>query len=188
VLTEAARTHPDRTALVGYRRDGATVRRTYAEADADSHHAAEALASLGVGPGDVVAVMLANRVEYPALVYGINEVGAIYTGIPVAYRERQARAIVQHSQTRVLVISRSWHGADHLALSRLLRAAVPTLERVIVLDDGPDDLDDGEVAWSSRAEGPARTFEPLTPAISAISDSPPAPRASLATCLLRAQA
>jgi cyclohexanecarboxylate-CoA ligase len=35
---------------------------------------------------------------------------------------------------------------------------VPTLERVIVLD-GPDDLDDGEVAWSSRAEGPARTFE-----------------------------
>jgi cyclohexanecarboxylate-CoA ligase len=163
LLAESAAAHPDRMAVCGYRRGEGVVRRTYGQLDGDSRRAAAALAALGVGPGDVVAVMLANRVEYPTLVFAINEIGAVYTGIPVAYGELQARAILQHSGAKVLVIQRTWGSSDILALARSLRSAVPALERVIALDDGPEPLADGEVAWSGLAAEPGRSFPDPAP-------------------------
>ncbi|MDI3388547.1 AMP-binding protein [Streptomyces sp. B-S-A8] len=162
LLTEAAQKRPDRVALVGRRTDGSRVSRTYAQFDAGAHHAASVLASLGVGPGDSVVLMLPNWVEYPELVFGINELGAVYAGIPVAYGELQAAAIVRRSKARVLVIPRRWRSTEHLELSRRLRAGIPTLQHVIVLDDDGSDLREGESLWSSHADVPRRTFpEPV---------------------------
>ncbi|MBK1789036.1 AMP-binding protein [Prauserella cavernicola] len=158
VLSEVAAEHPDRTALVGYRTNGPVVRQTYREFDAAAHHAASALASLGVGKGDAVVLMLPNWIEYAALVYGINELGAIYAGVPVAYGERQAAAILRRSKAKVLVIPRSWRSTGHLELSRTLRAELPELETVVVLDDDPEGLREGEVLWSSLADVPVREF------------------------------
>src|SRR5258706_3704741 len=84
VLSEVAAMHPDRDALVGYRSDGAIVRWSYNDLDQRANHVASVLAEMGVVPGDCVAVMLPNWIEYGALIFGINELGAVYTGIPVA--------------------------------------------------------------------------------------------------------
>jgi cyclohexanecarboxylate-CoA ligase len=157
LLTEAAAAHPDRIALIGRRRHAARVSRTYAEFDRNAHHAASVLASLGVGPGDGVVVMLPNCVEYPEIVFGINEAGAVYSGIPVAYGEREAAAILRRSKAKVLIIPRDWHGGRHLELSRRLRAHIPTLRHVVVLDDEAD-LDEGESRWSDHAAVPDREF------------------------------
>ncbi|TCI96386.1 AMP-binding protein [Aeromicrobium sp. IC_218] len=156
LLTEAATTHPDRAALVGRRSDGTRVTRTYAEFDANAHHAAAVLSSLGVGTGDAVVVMLPNWVEYPELVFGINELGAIYAGIPVAYGELQAAAILRRSKAKVLVIPRRWRSTEHLELSRRLREQIPTLRHVVLLDDDASDLREGESLWSSHADVSAR--------------------------------
>lgn len=162
LLTEAARAHPDRVALVGHRTHGARVSRTYAEFDAGAHHAASVFASLGVGQGDAVVLMLPNWAEYPEMVFGINELGAVYAGIPVAYGERQAAAILRRSKAKVLVIPRRWRSTEHLELSRKLRTEIPTLQHVIVLDDDGSDLREGESLWSSHADVPTRTFpEPV---------------------------
>ncbi|MEF9907740.1 AMP-binding protein [Streptomyces sp. P9-A2] len=162
LLTEAAQAHPDRAALVGHRTGGDRVSRTYAEFDANAHHAASVFASLGVAQGDAVVLMLPNWVEYPEMVFGINELGAVYAGIPVAYGERQAAAILRRSKAKVLVIPRRWRSTENLELSRRLRAEIPTLEHVIVLDDDASDLRDGESLWSSHAGIPTRTFpEPV---------------------------
>jgi cyclohexanecarboxylate-CoA ligase len=158
LLTEAARSHPDRTALVGRRSDGLRVVRTYSEFDRNSHRAASVLASLGVDAGDAVALMLPNWVEYPELVFGINEVGAIYVGIPVSYGELQAAAILRRSKARVLVIPRRWRHAELLELARRLRRDVPTIERVIVLDDDDAELREGESLWSHHSGVPVRSF------------------------------
>ncbi|MEZ7005925.1 AMP-binding protein [Streptomyces sp. AD55] len=159
LLTEAARHHPDRVALVGHRTHGDRVSRTYAEFDAGAHHAANVFASLGVGRGDAVVLMLPNWVEYPEMVFGINELGAIYAGVPVAYGERQAAAILRRSKAKVLVVPRRWRSTDHLTLARALRAEIPTLRHVVVLDDGDGaDLREGESLWSSHAGVPDRTF------------------------------
>ncbi|MCL3819393.1 AMP-binding protein [Aeromicrobium sp. zg-Y869] len=147
----------------GYRRGADPVVRTYAELDDDSHRIALGLAGLGVGHGDVVAVMMSNRAEYPAAVFGINEVGAVYTGIPVAYAELQARAILEQSRASVLLVQASWGSTDLLELSRRLRAAVPTLRWVVVLDETDGPLDAAELSWidlTSSSDGALPAVDP----------------------------
>ncbi|MGE2715470.1 AMP-binding protein [Mycolicibacterium litorale] len=154
LLTEAADMYPDRPALVGRRTDGRRITRTYREFDRNAHHAANVFASVGVGTGDAVVLMLPNWVEYAEMVFGINEIGAIYAGIPVAYGEQQAAAILRRSKAKVLVIPRRWRSNEHLELSRKLRAQIPTLRHVLVLDDDDRDLRAGESLWSSHAAAP----------------------------------
>ncbi|MEV4734754.1 AMP-binding protein [Saccharopolyspora sp. NPDC049426] len=163
VLSETADKYPDRTALVGYRSDGPVVQQNYREFDTAARRAASALASIGVGKGDAVALMLPNWIEYAALLFGINEIGAIYTGIPVAYGERQAAAILRRSKAKVLVIPRVWRSTDHLRLSRALRTELPDLEKVVVIDDDPTGLQSSEMLWSSFADVSQYEFEPPGP-------------------------
>lgn len=159
LLTQAAEEHPHRAALVGRRSHGDRITRSYREFDSNAHHAASVLASLGVGPGDAVVLMLPNWVEYAELVFGINEIGAVYTGIPVAYGENQAAPILRRSKAKVLVIPRRWRSNAHLELSRTLRAEIPTLEHVIVIDDDPTGLREDESLWSDHADVAPRKFE-----------------------------
>ena len=154
LLSDAAQAHPDRLALVGHRSTGDRVTRTYAELDRGAHHAANVLAALGVRSGDAVVVMLPNWVEYPELVFGINEIGGVYAGIPVAYGEMQAAAILRRSKAKVLVIPRRWRSGLHLELSRTLRAQIPTIEHVIVVDEDGAGLLEGESLWSSHVSVP----------------------------------
>ena len=162
VLRDVAATYPAREALVGYRSDGTTPRLTYRELDRAATHAASALAHLGVGPGDGVAVMLPNWIEYATLIFGINEIGAIFTGIPVNYGERQVAPILHRCRPKVLVIPRRWRGVEHLEALRRMRHEVPGLQLVVVDEDGSD-LGTGEVLWSSLSDVSIRSFEPVNP-------------------------
>lgn len=158
LLTETATTYPNREALVGYREGAEPIRQTYADLDMAAHHVASVLDAIGVGQGDTVVLMLPNWVEYAAFVFGINEIGAIYSGIPVAYGERQAAAVLRRSKAKVLVIPRSHRSTQHLDLSRRLRAEIPTLEHVIVLDEDDSDLEPQESLWASHDGVPTKTF------------------------------
>jgi cyclohexanecarboxylate-CoA ligase len=157
-LTDAAKEVPDREAVVGYRSGGDPVRWTYRTLDEQAHHAATVLDHLGVGQGDAVALMLPNWVEYAALVFGINELGAIYAGIPVAYGDNQALAILRRSKAKVVVVPRAWRSNKHLEVVRRLRAELPHLEHVVVLDDDGSDLGEGEHLWSSFADLATQSF------------------------------
>ncbi|WP_081654987.1 AMP-binding protein [Amycolatopsis orientalis] len=159
VLRDAAAAVPDREALVGYRSDGTTPRWTYRDFDREATLAASALAGLGVEAGDAVAVMLPNWIEYGALIFGINELGAVYTGIPVAYGARQAEAILRRSKAKVLVIPVRWRGNEHLELARELHASIPSLEKVVVLGDDSAELGPDAVRWRDLPAVP-REFPP----------------------------
>jgi len=163
ILADAAGEHPDRVALIGYRGKDRSRRMTYRELDDAASQVSSALAAIGVGQGDVVALMLPNWVEYCSLVFGINEIGAVYTGIPVSYGELQVQAIVRRSKAKVLVIPRSWRGVDHLALAGRLRAQNPALEHIVVVDDEATGLGPGEHTWESFIDVPRRTFDPPAP-------------------------
>ena len=162
VLRDVAARNPDREALVGYRSDGTLPRLTYREFDRAASHAASVLAHLGVGPGDGVAVMLPNWIEYATLIFGINEIGAVYTGVPVTYGERQVAPILRRAKPKVLVIPRRWRSVEHVQVFRRLRQEMPALQLVIVDDDGSD-LEPGEFLWSSLSEVPIRSFEGVSP-------------------------
>jgi cyclohexanecarboxylate-CoA ligase len=169
VLTEVAAQHPGRTALIGRRLDGGRSSMTYQEFDRETSRTAAGLARLGIAAGDVAAIMMPNGVEYPCFLFALNEIGAIYTGIPVAYGERQAAAIIRNSGASTLIIQRSWRSADCLALARKLRATVPCLRRIVIVGEdggtarGDGDLADDEVRWSGGEEPGPSKFAPPAP-------------------------
>ncbi|MDF1704911.1 MAG: AMP-binding protein [Aeromicrobium sp.] len=154
ILSEAAQREPDRLALVGRRSNGQRPTRTYAELDVTAHTAANALASLGVGHGDAVVVMLPNWIEYAEIVFGVMEIGAMYAGVPVAYGPLQAAPILRRSKAKVLVVPRRWRSNENLELARELRREIPTLESIVVVDDEAEGLGDGEHRWSDLLDAP----------------------------------
>lgn len=70
------RERPNRVALICGER-----RLTYAELNERSSRAANALADLGIGAGDRIAVLLKNSVEFYEIVYGAAKVGATVVGL-----------------------------------------------------------------------------------------------------------
>ncbi|HRN28212.1 MAG TPA: AMP-binding protein [Terrimesophilobacter sp.] len=144
LLSEAAALAPDNVAVVGRTAEGARHQLTYAELDDAAHRLAASLAALGLKAGDTVAVMLPNGVEYPALAFAINEIGAVYTGIPVAYGERQAAPILERSRASMLVTAKRWRNTDLLGLARSLRAASTSLQNLVIVGADDEQLGEGE--------------------------------------------
>ncbi|WP_051580835.1 AMP-binding protein [Pseudonocardia acaciae] len=138
LLTDAARHAPDRTAAIG------ADRLTYADLDTLAHDYATGLAQLGVTPGDRVAVMLPNQIEFPALIFAILELGAVYTGIPVAYGERDVETILRRAAPTVLVTSAA--ATARRVLPRL--ATPPTL--VVAYDAQPREIPLAELPVSGN--------------------------------------
>jgi cyclohexanecarboxylate-CoA ligase len=165
LLTEAVAATPDAPALVGYRTDQASPERlTYREYDQRVDAAAWELHQLGVAAGDAVAVQLPNRVEFSILIFAIAQLGAVYVGIPVAYGEREMRAILRRSRARVLVTMPAWRSNRIQDTLRRLRADLPDLDTAMMLDSYEDELTEGEVPGFLGTTAP----RPLRPTIDPI--------------------
>jgi cyclohexanecarboxylate-CoA ligase len=151
LLSESANAYPDRLATVGYRqgRLDPASRLTYAELDELASRLAGGLAALGLGPGDVISVMLPNRSEFAALIFAINEAGAAYTGIPVTYGRREVQQILGQSAARAVVVEDS----AALEIVRELRDELPALEHVVVLaESATPTLLDRELPYAALLE------------------------------------
>jgi cyclohexanecarboxylate-CoA ligase len=149
-LAEAAEAVPDRLAAVSV--DGQTGERigsvSYADMTTMVDRLAGGLSRLGVGPGDAVCLMLPNRLEFGALVYALMRLGAVYSGIPVSYGQKEAAFIVQRTRAKVLVVSSSFRSTNHIDMVREMQPEMPALEHVVVLgEDVPE-----ESGWLSFAE------------------------------------
>jgi acyl-CoA synthetase (AMP-forming)/AMP-acid ligase II len=99
VLRERARRHPDR---VAYHAGDTSV--TYAEFDRRVDRAAAALAAAGVGPGDRVAMLDKNSLEYVELLFAAARIGAVQ--VPVNYRlaPDEVAYIVGNARAKVFVV------------------------------------------------------------------------------------
>lgn len=73
----ACRRYADRPFLVHLDVNGGRKEFSYAAFAAAIHRAAHALTSVGVGPGDAVALQLRNRPEMLTALFGLAEIGAI---------------------------------------------------------------------------------------------------------------
>src|SRR3954471_5411766 len=100
------------------------------------------LAAVGVGRGDNVALMLANRPEFHIADLAVMTLGATPFSIYQTFSPEQIAFLIEDSGARVALIERAY--AD----------AFPDIEHVLVLEDGwPSDEDfDAEPHW--RAVGP----------------------------------
>jgi len=132
LCVRAAQLWPAKAALVF---DATGDRLTFSELDSLSNAYANALAGIGIRPGERIAVMLPNRVEFPLLWLAIAKLGAVMVPVNVNYRTVDAGYVLAHSGSRLLVVDAS---LEQLASD--LKIEVPTLEMVATADGAGRDM------------------------------------------------
>lgn len=140
--------------------------RTYAELDRDAEQVAGYLLSVGVGPGDVVAVQLPNWYETVAVDLGVLKIGGVLNPMLPIYRQRELSHMLTVGATKVLFTPTDYGGFDHVALADCLRADTPTLGEHVAIADPDIDGEANELWLTSVA--PAGDRSPLDP--SAVSE------------------
>ena len=108
---------------------------SYAAFDALSNRVANGLASLGVGKGDKVALMLGNSVEFLAGWFGTVKLGAVYVPINTDYKGDILRHQLDRADVTHILIE-----ADYLARLTAVTGALPQLRAAIVVR-GPSQVE-----------------------------------------------
>lgn len=105
---------------------------TYGEADARANRVANALASLGIGKGMRVGILLRNRFEFLDLWFGLSRLGAIQVPLNPEYRAAQLEHVFRRAPIELVVAEQ--------ALLDELQVALSTLDRqpmLMTLDAAP---------------------------------------------------
>ncbi|MCW2742861.1 MAG: acyl-CoA synthetase [Blastococcus sp.] len=130
LVRTAARRWPERT-LLSFPATGESA--TCAEFDGRSDALAAGLVAQGVSPGDRVAVMLPNRLDFPVAWIGIVKAGGVMVPLNVFYQAADAAHVLQNSGATVLITD-----GEHLPLARDMQATCESLTCIVSVD-GPAD-------------------------------------------------
>jgi carnitine-CoA ligase len=106
------------------------VRRTYGEMDAASDRVAGGLVELGIGPGDRVAVLSNNRIEFVELFFACAKLGAVIVPTNVFLKGDFLHYQLRDCETATIVVDGP--GASTVAD---VASELPALKRAIALDD-----------------------------------------------------
>jgi len=119
---------------------------TFAEMDERVDAVAKGLLSLGIRPGDKVALWMVNRPEWIDAMFAIMKIGAVLVPVNTRFRtEDMAYILAQSDADAVLLADRSGP-VDYLGMIREVVPALgsrpdprfPCLRHVVVLADRPD--------------------------------------------------
>lgn len=113
-LLEVCGRHRDHEALVfdDPFRDGATVRWSYADVEREARRVARALLAAGVGAGNVVATLLANRPEAVAAYFGAALAGAVVAPLSTFSTRAELDHLLTASGARILLAQASMGSRD----------------------------------------------------------------------------
>ena len=118
-LERAASVFPDRTAIVH-----GGLRRTYRDFYARARRLASALAKLGVGTGDTVAVMLPNVPAMLEAHYGVPMTGAVLNSLNTRLDAAILAFTIDHGEAKVLITDREFSPVMKAALAMAARKPI----------------------------------------------------------------
>jgi len=118
-------------------------------------HAARALAAelreAGAGPGDRVALLDENSLEYPVVVFAISLIGAVFVPVNFRYSADEIAYVVNDSAPRLLLVSPGYSARAVEASARF-----ETGTRIVALKPAEDfltrDAPDADAAFSDTNE------------------------------------
>ncbi|MFE7244054.1 AMP-binding protein [Streptomyces sp. NPDC057580] len=111
LLSHGAEKFADRPAVV----DG-DITLTYSALAAIVQRVSGAYLSVGVAPGDRVAIWAPNRHEFILAMLGAQNIGASVVPLNTRYRGHEARTVLQRSKANVLVTANGFLGTDYLGM------------------------------------------------------------------------
>ncbi|MFW5738586.1 MAG: AMP-binding protein, partial [Spirochaetota bacterium] len=100
---------------------------TYQELEEQANRVASGLASLCIGKGDRVAMMLPNIPEFAYAFFGIQKLGAVAVPFNTMYKGREISFILKDSDARAIICLTNFAN-----LINEIREECPSLEHVIV--------------------------------------------------------
>jgi cyclohexanecarboxylate-CoA ligase len=147
---------PDKLALLAYRADRPKGRRfTYADLSDKVSLAAASLKRMGIGRGDVISVQLPNWWEFAVIALAAFRVGAVVNPLMPIFREHELSYMLGFAATKVFVVPKLFRGFDHEAMAKSLRAELPELQHILVVDgDGPDSFEAAMLSSDERLPPP----------------------------------
>lgn len=108
---------------------------TFSEMDGIANQIACAFQRLGIGLGDVVSFQLENRWEFTAIALACERIGAVTNPLMPVLRERELSYMLSLSESKILIVPKSFRGFDFKSMAFELKSKISTLEHVLVLDD-----------------------------------------------------
>lgn len=118
---------------------------TYSQVADRSRRLAAGLIDLGVRPGDRVAMLVDNRVDYPVLKFAIARTGAIAVALNYSYRGDEIVQRLAQAEASVLISIDRSVATDFLAVfderfggweREVHSTEVPSLRRIVLVEDG----------------------------------------------------
>ncbi len=142
LLEAAIARDPDKKAIIAYRKDNGFDRplkiMTYAALGEAVAKAAGAFRAMGIGRGDVVAIMLPNWWEFVVSALALGRIGAVPNPLMHIFRERELRFMLGFADTKAIIIPRLFRGHDFEAMLDGLKPDLPKLDHIIVVDGAPN--------------------------------------------------
>ena len=171
----------DRVAIHWEGEPGDTRTITYAELTADVKRAANALAALGIGQGDRVAIYLPMIPEAVVAMLAIARLGAIHSVVFGGFSAESLRARIDDAEAKLVITADGgWRKGRVFPLKDTVDAALradeidgkpSTIEHVLVVRRGENDVEwtEGRDIWwhdavgAADAEHEAQAFEAENP-------------------------
>jgi len=114
-------------------------RLSFAEWLADAEALARALLDLGLSPGDHLALLAENRLEWPVAQMAAALGGLVLVPLNSHYRRDDLGYSLAQSDSRAILLSRSFRSNPYLENLRGLRGELPLLRHVVLFDgEEPD--------------------------------------------------
>jgi len=111
---------------------------TYAELDAIVPTTACGLWSLGIRPGDVVALQLPNWREFVFFQQAAARIGAVYLLMIPQLRHADVSYVLTVSKAKAVVVPANYRGFDYPSMLQEIRAELPHLQQVFVAGNNQD--------------------------------------------------
>jgi acetyl-CoA synthetase len=163
-----AERRPDDVAAVFAGEDGARRELTFAAMSREVTRFAEGLASLGVGPGDVVATYLPMAPEAAIASHAVAHLGAIQMPVFSGFAAHAVAARLQDSDAKVVVTADgSLRRGKTIPMKEVVDEALvdsPSVEHVVVwerLGSGAPMTAGRDVAWDELVDGQPGELPPL---------------------------
>lgn len=93
---------------------------------------ARQLRELGVGPGDRVAIILPNCLEFVYAFFAPAALGAVVVPLNPVYRQQEFKQILADSEASVVIAAPKHMGNDIQGILESLRSTLPALQHVIL--------------------------------------------------------
>ncbi len=130
LLKRVSESYPENPAILF---DGGEI--SYSELFDKANRLAYALYKMGIRKGDKVSLWMQNTPEWVITWWAVPMIGAVIVPVDHWYKEMEAKHIIGHSDSKIVITYRSFGKWDFISILKKIKDDLPKLENVVSAGD-----------------------------------------------------